>query len=370
MKRQGDPLEAERERPAPMPAFFAQLLPEMVDEIFRGDVVTRRLVAMLCRANLRAMEPELYDYTVGEHRAAPGPTVRHRARLIDVPERCSFAYRLARDASDAVADGHLLEHFFLLAQRAKGGERDARPDDVPVLEHMLAGAAVGQHLARLRVVLCAMRGFALMHGGQRSGLLNTTLLFGGGVSAQAVEDFVLAYAVIGGQRDDGVLHRLVEAVHLEINGTWDARMRDWRMPYVARTLINSGRTATCLDFIARWWKKLNEKSTIIVAALTATNTTGLLAMLAKEDPWFAGALAEGRTLHMLRMDLIYESRAVCRFSANALAWLATAGGITTLGGDGTTRCREWVACTHNDPDGELALRCLRERFGATDAQCA
>lgn len=393
MKRRGDPIEAvvdagdlrggkkrEMLEHARMPGFFAQLVPDMVDEIFRDLVIERRLVAMLCKANLSAMEPELYAYTVGDQRREPGPTARNRTRLLVDPEDYSFDYRVARDAVDRIFADHVTTHIIDMVHARRRGWGGYASSGASRIRRLLAGAAAGGHLARVGRLFDATRGFAMMTHTQLAGLLGepSTTASNEGL-AVAVETQLLVASVAGGRYSDAEL----DAVCTAVNDGFDITNGDvWtdspnhHKHSVLLALIRAGCDIRCSGFIKRVLDKLPEPNCptpddrrLVAAALAAARSFALLNCLEAKYAWFRKLLGAPCTLANLRSpDVVFEIGVLLRFSVTALEWLTTRR-VKTIGGDHNTRCREWVAGSYDDPDGEAALRCLRERFGATDAQC-
>lgn len=378
MKRQGELLEAEEreaKRPAlaPMPEFFAQLLPEMTEEIFGADVVTRRLVATLCKANLRAMEPELYAYTLGEQRAEPGPTARYRQRLLELPAHCSFAYRLAREADTRVFNDRATTSYLDVARLAMT-RNGGGGVEVSLIRYYLRGAAAGGHADRVRDILVATRGLAAMVACPLAYPLGRRVSMDDQKLAVLVEREVLTTSVITGRDSDADLDRLITAIGAGFGRDSPPWRRDAERQYeLALSLIRSGWATDVLKFIERTLGGLSmcpaDVHHLFAVAFAARYSSALLESLVPKYAEFQQTLNSLGSLADLRSaEVVQQTGVIFRLSVDTLAWLR-ARGLCTLGGDCNTRCREWVACTDDDPTGKKALALLRSDFGATDAQC-
>lgn len=368
--------------PTAMPEFFAQLVPDMVNEIFRESVVERRLVAMLCKANLASMEPDLYAYTVGDQRSAPGPTARNWMRLSGQPEKHSFAYRLARNAANRIFDAHARTHLYDMVRTVTRGWSVIGPRVIPVANHLLVGAAGGGHVDRVKRLLVAMRGFATMTGEPLAGVLGNPITIDSDFTlADAVNTQLIVAMVVEGRDSDAelnmlcmVIDKVFDVIRSRLPEGWTGSRTGTRAHNVLQALVRAGYAFRCRAFITRVLDEmpvicLSHGGQLVATALAASNSSDLLDRLAHER-WFKSLLDTQCALAELRSpETVSGIGVLFRFSEHGLDWLWKRG-ITTLGGDSNTRCREWVAGTRDDPDAERALHYLRTHYGATDAQCA
>lgn len=131
------------------PGFFADMPAELLERIVAPDVLVWCSLAMLSRGMLARMLPRLH---VRALQTAHSTADCHSVHLRALPEHCSFAYRLGRDASDALFKWHLDAFTSALLHQPDVQVRHAANDrEPPVVRNLILGALAATPPNRTRV---------------------------------------------------------------------------------------------------------------------------------------------------------------------------------------------------------------------------